>query len=99
MESRRDGVCPIHGSPTRRRRGIAGAGQVCSPSTVLVPIPKDLRLDLRCATILQRVQLFARLEADGLAGCDADLRPGAGIAANAGLARADAEDAKAAQFD
>ena len=48
---------------------------------------------------LQRVQFLAGLEAHRLAGGDADLGAGAGIAADAGFAGADAEDAKAAQFD
>jgi hypothetical protein len=45
------------------------------------------------------MQLFAWLEADGFAGSDVDLSPGAGIAANAGFAGADTEDAKPAQLD
>jgi hypothetical protein len=45
------------------------------------------------------VQLLSRFEADGFAGCDADLGAGTGIAANACFARADAENAKSAQFD
>jgi hypothetical protein len=51
-----------------------------------------------CARV-QRVQLFARLEADSLAGSDAYFSAGAGIAADAGFAGADAENAKSAQFD
>jgi hypothetical protein len=45
------------------------------------------------------VEFFARLEAHGFAGCDADLGACAGVAANPGFAGADAEDAKPAQFD
>ena len=45
------------------------------------------------------MQFLAGLEADGLAGSDADLGAGAGIAADAGFAGADAENAKSAQFD
>jgi hypothetical protein len=45
------------------------------------------------------VQLFAGLETNGFAGGDADLGTGAGIAADAGFARTDAEDAEAAEFD
>ena len=45
------------------------------------------------------MQLLARFEADGFAGSDADLSAGAGIAADAGFAGADAENAKSAQFD
>ena len=48
---------------------------------------------------MQRVQLLAGLEADSLAGRNADFGAGARIAANAGFAGADAEDAKSAQFD
>jgi hypothetical protein len=49
--------------------------------------------------ILEGLQLFAGLEADGFARWDADLLAGAGIAADAGLAGFDVEDAKAAQLD
>ena len=45
------------------------------------------------------VQLLTRLEANGLPGGDTDLGAGAGIAADAGLAGTDAEDAKTAQFN
>ena len=45
------------------------------------------------------MQFLAWLEAHRLAGCDAHLGAGAGIAADAGLAGTDAEDAEAAQFD
>jgi len=45
------------------------------------------------------MQFFAGLEPDGFARCDAYLGPGAGIAADAGLAGANAEDAEAAKFD
>ena len=48
---------------------------------------------------LQRVQFLAGFEANRLAGGNADLGAGAGVAADAGFAGADAEDAKAAQFD
>jgi len=44
---------------------------------------------------LQRVQFLAGLEAHRLTGGDADLGAGAGVAADAGFACADAEDAKA----
>lgn len=47
----------------------------------------------------QGVQLFARLEADSLAGSDADLSTSAWIAADAGFARTDAEDAEAAELN
>jgi hypothetical protein len=45
------------------------------------------------------VQLLAWLKADRFARGDADLGAGSRIAANAGFARADAEDAKSAQFN
>jgi hypothetical protein len=45
------------------------------------------------------VQFLAWLEAHRFAGGDADLGASAGIAANAGFAGADAENAKPAQFD
>jgi len=47
----------------------------------------------------QNVQLFAWLEAHSLARRDADFSASSGVAADAGLARTDAEDAKAAEFD
>lgn len=47
----------------------------------------------------ERVKFLAGLKAHGFAGSDVDLSPGAGIAANAGFTRADAEYAKPAQFD
>lgn len=47
----------------------------------------------------QGVQLFARLEADGLSGGDAHLGTGAGISADAGFAGTHAEDAEPAQFN
>jgi hypothetical protein len=45
------------------------------------------------------VELFAGLEADCLAGDDADFGSGAGIAADAGFAGLDGEDAEAAELD
>jgi hypothetical protein len=45
------------------------------------------------------LEFFAGFEADGFSGRDVDLFAGAGIAADAGLARLDAEDAEAAKFD
>jgi hypothetical protein len=45
------------------------------------------------------MQFFARLEAYGFAGSYAYFGSGAGISADSGFARADAEDAKSAQFD
>ena len=48
---------------------------------------------------VDQVELFSWLEADGLAWSDGDLRAGARIAADAGLARSDVEDSKAPQLD
>jgi hypothetical protein len=47
----------------------------------------------------ERVQIFARLEANGFSRGDADLGACPGIAADAGFACTDAEDAESAQFD
>jgi len=49
--------------------------------------------------VVEEVEFFAGLEADGFAGSDADFGPGAGVAADAGLAGTDVEDAKAAELD
>ena len=49
--------------------------------------------------IFKRVQFLAGLETNSLAGGDADLSAGPRIAADAGFAGADAENAKSAQFD
>ena len=45
------------------------------------------------------MEFFAGLEADGLSGRNVDFFAGAGIAADAGLAGLDAEDAEAAELD
>ena len=45
------------------------------------------------------MEFLAGLKADGFAGRNVDFFSGARIAADAGLARLDAEDAKAAQFN
>jgi hypothetical protein len=45
------------------------------------------------------LEFFARLEADGFARRDADFFTGAWVAADAGFAGLDAEDAEAAEFD
>ena len=45
------------------------------------------------------LEFFAGFEADGFAGGDAYFFAGARVAADAGLARFDAEDAEAAEFD
>jgi hypothetical protein len=48
---------------------------------------------------VEGLEVLAGFEADGFAGGDADLGAGSGIAADAGLAGLDGEDAKAAEFD
>lgn len=50
-------------------------------------------------SVFQALKLFAGFEANRFARGDADLFARAGIAANAGLARLDAEDAELAKFD
>lgn len=45
------------------------------------------------------MKLFTGLESDGFSGSDADFSAGARIAADTGLAWADAEDAETAQFN
>lgn len=45
------------------------------------------------------MEFLTGFEADRFAGSDADFSPGAGIAADAGFAGADAEHAESAQFD
>jgi len=49
--------------------------------------------------VLQRVQFLSRFETHCLSGSDADLGAGAGVAADARLAGAHAEDAETAQFN
>ena len=51
------------------------------------------------AALVEQVQFFAGLEADCLAGGDGDLGSGAWIAADAGLAGLDGEDAEATELD
>src|SRR6266850_1215472 len=48
---------------------------------------------------LEALEFFAGLEAHGFAGRNVDFFTGAGIAADAGLARLDAKNAKAAELD
>lgn len=48
---------------------------------------------------IEGVQLFSGLEANRLAGCDADFGSGSGVAAYAGFTGTDAEDAETAQFN
>src|SRR5271169_6883243 len=49
--------------------------------------------------LLDRLQFLARFKADRFAGRYVDLRAGARVASDAGLARPHGEDAEAAQFD
>ena len=51
------------------------------------------------AALVEFVQIFARLEADSLAGCDADFGSGTWIAPDTCFAGADVENSKAAQLD
>ena len=59
----------------------------------------DFRTLLRLFRGFDALEFFAGFEADGFAGRDADFFAGAWIAANAGLAGLDAEDAEAAEFN
>src|SRR5712692_6979124 len=70
-------------------------GKVSSP---LRPFSEE-RGPTKNYTLLQGLQLLARLEANRLARRDSHLGAGARVAANAGLAWTDVEDAEAAQFD
>jgi len=49
--------------------------------------------------LIEEMELLTRLEANSLAGSDADLSSGARIAADAGLTGLDGEDAKTAQLN
>jgi hypothetical protein len=49
--------------------------------------------------LAERLEILARLEANGFAGRNGDFGAGARIATNSGFARLDGEDAKATQFD
>ncbi len=49
--------------------------------------------------LVEEVEVFAWLEADGFSGFDGDLCAGAGVAADAGFAGLDGEDAEAAELD
>ena len=59
-----------------------------------------MQVTLRPASCLvEELKIFAGLEADGFAGGDGDFGAGAGVAADAGFAGLDGEDAEAAEFD
>src|SRR5437879_11087864 len=60
---------------------------------------RDSNALVRFLGALEALEFFAGLEADGLARRNVDFFTGAGIAADAGLARLDAENAKAAELD
>jgi hypothetical protein len=63
-------------------------------------LPSGGQIPVLCGGIgVEGVQLFARFEADGFARGDVDFSACAGIAADAGFAGADAEDAKTAQLN
>src|SRR5208283_5727134 len=61
--------------------------------------PGEAPRDESASALLDGLQFLAGLEADGLAGRNVDLRAGARVASDAGLARPHGEDAEAAQFD
>ena len=52
-----------------------------------------------CEWLVDDLEVFAGFEADGFAGGDGDFGSGAGIAADAGFAGLDGEDAEAAELD
>src|SRR6267143_193809 len=60
---------------------------------------RDSNALVRFLGALETLELFTGLEADGFAGRNVDFFTGAGIAADAGLAGLDAENAKAAELD
>src|SRR5882762_8978285 len=60
---------------------------------------RDSNALVRFLGTLEALQFFAGLEADGFARRNVDFFTGAGIAADAGLARLDTENAKAAELD
>ena len=60
---------------------------------------RDSNRLIRFLGALEALKFFAGLKADGFAWRNIDFFPGAGIAADAGLARLDAENAKAAELD
>ena len=60
---------------------------------------RDSNALVRFLGALEALEFFAGLEADGLARRNVDFFTSAGIAADAGFARLDAENAKAAELD
>ena len=63
------------------------------------PAETNAGLFARSRAIFQRMQFLARFETHSFAGRNANFSAGSGIAADAGLAGTDAEDAKTAQFN
>jgi hypothetical protein len=56
-------------------------------------------MNIRLTKLIEDLEVFAGLEADGFARGDGDLGAGARVAADAGLAGLDSEDAEAAELD
>jgi hypothetical protein len=80
---------PSHPSGQRTSAGDPGFGMTNK---------KELAR-IMSARLVEDLEVFAWLEADGFAGGDGDFGAGAGVAAYAGLAGLDGEDAEAAEFD
>jgi hypothetical protein len=74
-----------------RRRVLTGTW--CLPQRCLLVCSRT------SACLLKQVQFLAGLEADGFSGGDRDFGAGSGIAADAGLAWLDGEDAEASELD
>ena len=83
-------------SITARVRARVGAEKKSRDWNALDPVTAGL---FRFFVLFDALEFFAGFEADGFAGGDADFFAGAGIAADAGFAGLDAEDAEAAEFD
>src|SRR5260370_5169594 len=62
-------------------------------------VGRAMSVEPRHPTLLQRLQLLARLKAHGLAGWNCDLGASAWIAANPGFARPHVENAEAPQLN
>jgi hypothetical protein len=78
-------LCRLHSSAGRRWRSVSDLAGAWSTALGRAGV--------------QRMQFLARFETNGFARGYADFGAGAGIAADAGFAGADAENAKSAQFD
>jgi hypothetical protein len=66
---------------------------------MMVGLWPERRIGLRLFGGFDALEFFAGFEADGFAGGDADFFAGTGVAADAGFAGLDAEDAEAAELD